>query len=380
MTQNETDDDGATDDSPRPPDGDIAGLERELAERGETYARITVVRREAPVSANVGDRAVVTADGTLHGWIGGVACAQTTAISQATEALADGEPRLVGIAPDPDDVARPGLEAFPMHCHSEGVLELFIEPVNTAPALLIVGGSPIARSLSRLSAELDIDVTVVDPDGADDLPVERTLTTTDPETIVEAVGTGPLVVVASVGQYDARGVAAGIRADAPYIGLVASSARNEEVIDRVADRLETDRESVAAAVTNPAGIDITAHTPGEIATSILAEVVDARAGSVEAAPRAEVTGADSSAAGDDTTTAADDDAVEEAVTDDHGEDDGERAGLATDPVCGMTADPETAPAVDHGGTTYYFCCEGCAGSFRDDPEAYLDEGQGVVSP
>ena len=371
MISNDTDGDGASDDPPQRPhaaDGDVADLEAALAERGEAYARVTVVRREPPVSANVGDRAVVTRDGELHGWIGGAACAQTTAISESTAVLDAGEPRLVGIAPDPETVDRPGLDAFPMHCHSEGVLELFIEPVNPTPTLLIIGNSPVARSLARLASELNVDVTVVDPDSDDDTDHD-TVPATDPDTIVDATGPEPLVVVASMGQYDARGVAAGIQADAPYIGLVASDARSTEVTDRAAGVLDADPEAVAAAVTNPAGVDITAHSPAEIATSILAEVVDAQSNAGVAGT--EVTGAGSPTT--DPASATDDGAnTEETSTPDDAD------GLATDPVCGMRVEPGDAPTVEHDGTTYHFCCTGCADSFRNDPESYV-EGE-PVSP
>ncbi|MFB6256268.1 MAG: XdhC family protein [Haloplanus sp.] len=319
-------------------------MERELAERGEAYARATVVRREPPVSANVGDRAVVTRDGEIHGWIGGMSCAQSIVAEEATAAINDGDPRLLGIAPDPDTVDRPGVSAFPMRCHSEGVLELFVEPVTPAPELLVVGGSPVARSLARLAAELPVDVTLVDPEGGTDgLPAETTVTTaTDPDDVVASVGTAPLVVVASMGGYDARGVAAGVRADAGYIGLVASDGRCVEVIDRAAGRLDRGADAVRAAVTNPAGVDIAAHTPGEIAVSILAEVVD-RLQDAGSRSRSEAT-----AAGEDADT--------------------------TDPVCGMTVTPDEAAAtVDHDGERYHFCCRGCADSFRADPANHLSE-------
>jgi len=369
MTQNENDQTGANDEGARPvdvTDGDVAELEAQLTARGETYARVTIVRREPPVSANVGDRAVVTADGELHGWIGGAACAQTTAISESTAAIENGEPRLVGIAPDPEDIARPGLEAFPMHCHSEGVLELFIEPVNPTPDLLIVGDSPVARSLARLAAELAVDVTVVAPDGSDEVGDAAVVTETDPDAIVDAVGHAPLVVVASMGKYDARGVAAGVRADAPYIGLVASDTRSSEVVERAAGVLDVDPETVREAVTNPAGVDIAAYTPAEIAASILAQVVDARS----------TAGGSARGSGMHTTA----DTAETAASDDEMTKDGSPSAdeLATDPVCGMTVEPASAPAVEHDGTTYYFCCEGCADSFQNDPASYLDAAEGSV--
>jgi len=344
MTRDETRRDESND------GGSTAGddLERTLAERGEAYARVTVVRREPPVSANIGDRAAVTPDGEIHGWIGGMSCAQSVVVEEATAAIDDGEPRLLGIAPDPETVDRPGLSAFPMRCHSEGILELFVEPVVPAPDLLIVGGSPVARSLARLAAELDVAVKMVDPDGrTDDLPPTTTVTTTtDPIELADEVGTAPLVVVASMGGDDARGVAAALRADAQYVGLVASDARCAEVIDRAAGLADRDPNDVRAAVTNPAGVDIASYAPAEIAASILAEIVDVRTGGADSVATC--------AGAADSSTAAD--------------------AKATDPVCGMTVDPaEAATSVDHDGETYHFCCRGCADSFRSDPTEYLTD-------
>ncbi|SDJ86731.1 XdhC family protein [Natronorubrum texcoconense] len=378
-------------------DGELAQQERALAERGTPYARATVVRREAPVSANVGDRALVTTDGDLVGWVGGAACAQSRVESEARTAIAEGEPRLIGLAPEPAAIDRPGLEAFPMTCQSEGTLEVFIEPVVPTTTLLVVGGSPVANSLVRLASELAIDVTVVDPDGGggtvpDDVTV---LSTLEPESIAEAVGPAPLVVAASMGEYDARAVAAGVLADAPYIGLVASDARAETVVERAAGLLDRDSESVRDAITNPAGVDISAKTGAEIAASVLAELIDVRAntGAVTASSRVSESLEDAATATDAgdqasgaccgggvsetetaTTDATDSNSVNEPndVTDEP----------AVDPVCDMTVDPDDAPSVTHEGTTYYFCCHGCADSFRADPGDYLEtvEDGELMSP
>jgi len=370
MTHDTDEEPTATQNSPGDADGDVAALERDLAAAGEPYARVTVVRREPPVSANVGDRAVVTRDGELRGWIGGAACAQTITATQAAEVIETGEPRLIGIAPDPADVDRPGLEAFPMTCHSEGVLELFVEPVRPRQELVIVGGSAAARSLARLAAELAVDVVLVDPDGDESgLPDgARVLTDTEPSAVADAVGPEPLVVVATMGSFDARGVAAGVLADAPYVGLVASDTRAGEVVETAAALVDADPEAVADRVTNPAGVDVAAYTPAEIAASLLAEVVDERPGRggggppVAAGPGEPDAVADSAAVESDTgdSTAAGSDAED-------GPDE------AVDPVCGMTVDPASAAdTVDHDGETYHFCCRGCADSFAADPDEYLD--------
>ncbi|MFB6268932.1 MAG: XdhC family protein [Halobacterium sp.] len=356
--------------SERPAADDVAAVERDLAERGVPYARATVVRREPPVSANVGDRAVVTADGDLYGWVGGAACAQSVVVREAGDAIESGDPRLVGIAPDPETVDRPGLDAFPMRCHSEGVLEVFVEPVTPTTGLVVVGDSPVAQTLSRLAAELDFDVTLVvdDADADRDVPDSTTIVSTvDPDAVADAVGTAPLVVVASMGRYDARGIAAGVLADAPYVGLVASDERATEDTARAADLAGVDAETVRAAVTNPAGVDVAARSPPELAASLLAELVDVRA----------ETGTGVTAAAPDAAERADadDPASDTADETESGE---EPSGEAVDPVCGMTVDTADAAAtVDHDGETYYFCCRGCADSFAADPGDYLGDGAEV---
>ena len=383
MTHDETEHDGDDSEdartlSGRIDDGDVSTLEAELQRKREPYARATVVRREPPASANVGDRAIVTADGGLHGWIGGAACAQSIVTKEGTEAIERGSPALIGIAPDPDTVDRPGLEAYPMSCHSEGVLELFVEPVAPTTELVIVGDSPVAQTLARLGSELAVDITLVAGNGSEtvDVPEETTvLTTVDPETIAESIGREPLVVVASMGKYDARGIAAGVLADAPYIGLIASDNRAAEDIERAAGLIDRDPKTVAAAVTNPAGVDISAYTPAELAASLLAEVVDVRsrvspASGAESAETGDEDSAHDGQSGTDSTEnpeagdGSTDDALEEAI----------------DPVCEMTVDPaEAAATVDHDGETYYFCCHGCADSFENDPGAYL-ESEPEASP
>ncbi|MES3516887.1 MAG: XdhC family protein [Natronomonas sp.] len=334
----------------------IEALEARLAERREPYARATVVRREPPVSANVGDRGIVTADGELHGWIGGAACAQSTVADVAVSALEDDEPRLVGLSPDPAAVDRPGIEAHPMTCHSEGTLEVFVEPVVPTRELLIVGDSPTARALARLASELTLDVSIVAPEADENLGSSASvISTTDPEEIGSRVGTAPFVVVASMGEFDARGVAAGVHTEAPYLGLIASDARAAEVIERAAGLLSVDPETVSAAVTNPAGVDVAAYTPSEIAVSVLAEVVDAtnRTSTPVEKHRSSKR--------------------EESADEDAGDTEAESV---IDPVCGMSVDPETSVSVDHDGETVYFCCHGCADTFRNDPEAYTEPTTG----
>lgn len=333
---------------------DIETIEREFRAAGRPYARATVVRREPPVSAHVGDRAIVTPDGAVHGWIGGTACARSVIEEAATAVIDEGAPTLVGIAPDPERIDRPGIEVHPMGCHSEGTLEVFLEPVVGRPPLVIVGDSPVATGLARMARELPAEVRLVAPDGApaavpDGVQMHETA---DPTELAEVIEPQSAVVVASMGRYDARGVAAGVLADARYIGLVASRKRAEAVIDRAAARIDEPPSAIQSTVTTPAGLDIDARAPIEIAVSVLAEVVDVGgpAGVDLEVKREREGGAD--------------DRRESSA-------DGQPA-AATDPVCGMAVIPEEAAAsVRHDGTVYHFCCAGCADRFREAPAEYL---------
>ena len=127
---------------------ELLDLASRLAARGEAFAVLTVVRREPPSSARVGDAAVVTRGGEVHGWVGG-GCTRSTLLRESLRAIADGEPRLLSLSPEPGTEHRPGLVALPMSCKSGGVVDLYVEPVLPAPRLLLFGTSLAARTLAR---------------------------------------------------------------------------------------------------------------------------------------------------------------------------------------------------------------------------------------
>lgn len=332
-----TEDDGTHE---PPPEESVEDAEARLRAAGEPFVRATVVRREAPISATVGDRAIVTADGIAAGWIGGVGCAETAVLRESRAVLETGEPKLIGLAPEPESIERPGLEAFPLTCHSGGTLEVFVDPVNTAPRLVVIGGSAVATAVTGGAGDLGFHVTVVDPADGASPAADEVLATTDQREIVESVGAANAVVVASVGEFDARGVAAAIELNAPYVGLVASRRRAEEVFERAADLLGVEAADVADRVRSPAGIDIDADRPAEIGVSILGELVAQR----------------------ESLGPADDGAQASAEPE-----------TAVDPVCGMTVHIEDAAAtVEHDGETYYFCGQGCADAFAQAPTDHIE--------
>jgi xanthine dehydrogenase accessory factor len=219
----------------------------ELAAEGREYALATVVRVIPPASTRRGDRALVTPDGALEGWVGG-ACSEPAVIQQALEALADGRPRLVRICP-PGGGGEAGDDTVVIEsgCASEGSVEVLLEPCRPAPLLAVTGDGPAAITLARLAADIDWRVaTEVRPDA-------------------------DAVVVASMGRGDEDALAAALETNARYVGLVASARRAAAVRDRLRRRGLS--EEALARVHSPAGLDLGSSRQEEIAVAILAQLV-----------------------------------------------------------------------------------------------------------
>jgi xanthine dehydrogenase accessory factor len=215
-----------------------------LASEGRPFVLATVVGVERPASARRGDRAVVTPDGAVSGWIGG-ACSEPIVVREALRALADGEPRLVRIGP-PGTAGGPGVVCAVSECASEGTVEVLIEPQLGAPHLAVVGDSPAARTLAALAPQVGWRVSS-DPSQAD------------------------AVVVATMGRGDEDALADALASGAGYVGLVASARRAAVVASALRDRgLD---EAAVARVRSPAGLDLGPCTQEEIAVAILAELV-----------------------------------------------------------------------------------------------------------
>ncbi len=261
---------------------------RDLTRRGVPFATATVVRAEKPTSGKPGDRAIVTLDGVMSGWIGG-SCAQPTVVREARQALADDQSRLIRLSTTPsehssrEDPSREGIVERPMTCFSGGTLEIFIEPHAPRPRLLVVGHLPTAQALAHLGKAMSYHVIAVVPQGvtaddeggdgaaamahADEVP-------TDFESIDERVTPLTFAVVASHGHYDEQALRAVLATTVPYVGLVASPKRGEVVVQvlREAGLDDTALQRLKA----PAGLDIGARRGDEIALSIMAEVIEKR--------------------------------------------------------------------------------------------------------
>lgn len=297
---------------------DLLEKARELNDAGEAYALITVVRAIAPTSAYVGAQAIVRADGTLNGWIGG-GCAKGVVIGAAQGAIASGKPRLVRISNDtllPEE----DVEQYTMACASNGTIELFIQPHGARGELCVLGDTPAADEARFLAQRLRIGLS-------------------------SAPGDAAVVLVATQGQGDEEALDCALRSAAPQVLMIASRRKADKL--RAVMRMRGVDAVQLAKLQAPAGPDAGAKTPGEIALVAIVGVLGLLRGRV--APTAGV-GPSSPAA------------IEKASA---------APGQFINPVCGMTVSMADAKHVEaFEGVNYYFCCDGCTTTFRQDPAKY----------
>jgi xanthine dehydrogenase accessory factor len=329
----------------------------ELKSQGIPFATAMVIHADKPTSAKTGDKAIITADGTLYGWIGG-SCAQPTVIKEAAKALSEGKSRYIRLSPDPS--ARPPHEDWielPMTCFSGGTLEIYIEPQHAQPRLLIMGSTAIAQSLAHLGKVMNYEVIAFDPDGGEVEHADRTLA--DLDEAAELIRTETFVVIATHGNFDEPAIEAVARSNPLYIGLVASRKRHEAVVDYLRRQGLTDDD--LAVLKAPAGLDIQARGGNEIALSIMAEIVQRRRNRQQAF--------DLSAMQPDQ---ADTDPHEHGHEHKHGHAHQAEPEIAIDPICGMEVEIATAQFThEYEGQMYYFCCAGCETTFAANPEEYV---------
>ncbi len=265
---------------------DFLAAAMRLQQQETPYALVSVLRVQAPASAKPGDKALVTADGIVHGWIGG-GCAQPAVLRTVRLALADGVARMIRIAPAEQSETRELDEVleFGMSCHSGGTLELFIDPMRPSAQLVVVGDSPMAAALAGLAPRVGLRVSVVahGVDAARFAGTDRVVDSDEPSQLAGRIGAGAFVVVATQGRRDLQGLRAALSLDARQIFFVASQ-RKAQVLKAALVEAGHDAAAVQAIVA-PAGQAIGAQTPEEIALSVLAAVVAARRGATPA-PRA----------------------------------------------------------------------------------------------
>lgn len=286
---------------------DVIDLWAELRARGEPFVLATVVAYKSPQSAKPGSRAIIRADGSMSGWVGG-GCVQPIVLREAQQALQTGQPKLLSISPDTaHDDDWNGVESYRMTCEGGGSLEIYLEPVLPKPELVVVGDSPVAETVTQLGELLGFKVSA------------------DPGRINEST----YVVVATMGNGDEEGLLSVLGSKPRYFGLVASEKKSKALFDYAREHGFTDEQ--INRIKCPAGLALGAATMPEIALSVIAEITQLRreepvvaAKPVVAAPVA----------------------------------------AAIDPICGMTVDPQTAKYTSvFEGRTIYFCCLRCKETF-----------------
>lgn len=310
-----------------------------LTKNKEPYAIAFVVNRQLPSSGKPGDKAVIEKDGTLTGWIGG-GCTRGIVLKEASAALKDGKPRVVRISPEGPGELRPGVVDYNMTCHSGGSVELYIEPVLPRPHLLILGKSHVAMALSRLGKAMDYPVTVV-ARGADKAAFPDAGQVADTATVDPAwLSPGTFIVVCTQGENDEDALQQALESGLPYVSFVASRNKANAVFQVLRQRGLTFGQ--LKRVKTPAGLDINAKLPEEVAISILAEVIAFLRSEEE--PRAAPAGR------------------AEAEENDK---------IFINPVCNVPVEKATARHIlEYEGMNYYFCCDGCKVAFEKEPEKY----------
>lgn len=304
---------------------DLLALAASLSARGERFALVTVVRREPPSSARVGDTALVTEAGEYHGWAGG-GCTRETCVREARRAIVEGEPRLLSLSPEANATPRRGMVALPMTCDSGGTVEIYVEPVLPQPRLVLFGATPMVRCLARVAHAMGYRVDVVHPDAEEgDFPDARSV---QKSFASESVPRGAHVLVATMGDDDLEVLRSVLAREPTYVGVIASRKRFQAMRTGLLARAVP--EAAVAKIKAPAGLDLGAVTPEEIAVSVMAQIVQERRR--PASSSSEIPAS----------------VPQEAI----------------DPICGMTVAVATARhKAEVAGVAYYFCCAGCRAKF-----------------
>jgi xanthine dehydrogenase accessory factor len=249
----------------------------EFAERRQPFATATVVRVEGSSSARRGSKALIDSQGKIvMGWIGG-GCAESAVRSEALKCIRSEQPTLITLDMQ-DEVLGVGMPCG-------GIMDVYIEPVLPQPELVIAGHGRIAETLAGLGHLMNFSVTVHDPQaGREDFPHAERIIDKDFDVTQIAFGPRTYVVIATLHKNDHLWLQRALEGEAAYVALVASAHRSRLVLDYLlADGMPAAK---VERVWAPAGLDLAADTPEEIALSIMSQIVALRRGG-SAAPRKE---------------------------------------------------------------------------------------------
>lgn len=249
---------------------ELADVANDLRTKEQAFAFATIVRTAGATAAKPGAKALLGVDGTiLHGWLGG-GCTRGAVKKAALEAFASGQPQLVSVAPEElleemgvsagDEVE--GTRFARNGCPSKGSVDIFIEPCLPMPQLVVLGESPVAQTLAALAPQFHWAV-VRDVPESDSDPTQQQ----------------PVIVIATQGQGDICALTASLQVASKHVAFVGSKRKFAALAAQLIDNgVDADRVRTIKA---PAGLDLGAVTPEEIALSILADLVRVRRAQVE---------------------------------------------------------------------------------------------------
>jgi len=304
----------------------------------EPYATATIVRRKIPSSGKPGDKAIITADGKIHGWIGG-GCTRGIVLKESLLSIREGKPRYIQITPNAINNYSSYSKMYSMTCQSGGEVDIYIEPILPRPHIYIFGVSHIAMALSKISLAMNYTVSCVGESSDQSVfeGVQHFLSHTD--FVNHEPSQNNYTIVCTQGEGDAQALYSALANNPRYISFVASRKKANSIFKEVRDKGITFDQ--LKTVRTPAGIDIKAKLPEEVAISILAEIIQ------------------------DLRKEKNIDETFESLqinNDDY----------YMNPVCNIPIQKSTAKhVIEYKNEKVYFCCDGCKTSFEKTPEMYI---------
>jgi len=228
----------------------------------------TVIQVNGPTSSNPGDKALINEHRIVEGWVGG-GCVQRALLKASKTVLDNQQAVLIRVSPQGQWQALDGIAEFTSNCLSGGSLLVFIEPLKKKPRLSIFGHSPVALNLMHLAPQLGFQTIMVSADINPSILPEDVLYQPEISNI-----NCEYCVIASQGKQDKIALKTAMNSNAAYISMVASSKKAKAL--KIALLEDGWEQSQIDRICSPAGIDINAKTPAEIALSILAQLVKLR--------------------------------------------------------------------------------------------------------
>jgi xanthine dehydrogenase accessory factor len=319
----------------------------QLKKKNEPFAIAQVVRREAPSSGKVGDKAVINKYGEIIGWVGG-GCVKGIIVKESEDAMRTGKARLVKIGKSLTPANQEGVTEYKMTCQSEGTVEVFIEPVMPKPHLVVIGSTAIARALVKMAGIAGYRITGIAQDANLNTfeKVDELITQVNLSNVKTTKSS--FIVVITQGEGDEKALTEALNKDCAYLGFVASRKKMAS-INEFLESSGIDKKKIESII-SPAGIDIKAKKPEEVAISILAQIIQIQNGA--SAPKIF-------------------DKYESTK-----EDGGPSPVYYINPVCGVPVDMNNPKhVVEYKGEKIYFCCDGCKVKFDAEPGKYMKKAK-----